>query len=352
MNSKQSAHLRLGVVNLLIVVMVIALIVFLTILIYVYAFTNVRSTSIQRTVVRPRYYYNTKPSSTQTSSSNIDYTSNKCTTFRVKGIPKSGTNWLESTLDIILDKLCTKTVATDLLLCYQDETRSEIEKQYILNQIKHKMIDYNKYDKYFDKIHDKHKRWCQFVTFRDPRNVIVSWHKGLKYNYKNDIDFSNGLKQYIFKNFEKDVEKLIQWWNYFTINTTLFSKQDKSKNEYFNNHTFVYFYENYLLSPSNLLADMITFIGIDNIFKNEDISELAHLTNFSHLNLQNNKINKYQSNYVFGQWNTKQDICKFNYILDKETIQHCNNVLLMLQHQVPILFNIFNQTCPISTTKH
>ena len=277
----------------------------------------------------------------------IDFTKDKCILLNVKGLPKSGTNWLKATLNAIYDKVCDKT--DNLLpLCNANITGA-------MECYKHRMESYSKKLCYFDKI-KPFQRWCDFVTFRDPRNRIVSVYKSDLTQYKDQSD--SMLNYFIQHKFSRAAEKLARWWNVFEN----IQKEEKKMYEQFNTkdnnlglngklsklHTFTYLYEDFLINPKQILCKMIHFMGYNDILDVNDLNDV-YLT----IKWDSTAKNKYdydtkRSWFNFdNQINPMVDVCKYQNFMTNATLRDVNKELILLKPRILYLFGRFHQRCPI-----
>ena len=146
------------------------------------------------------------PLSPNTNVEMPDYRNDPCIIMSVKGLPKTGTHWIETTLRVIKQMTCQSKEAKKSVFCLQSK---------VIVYEKHSLKSFGYNSQYMkqNKINGKQKRWCQIVPFRDPRNCILSFFmmKNIKFLHsrKQDRLFSELDKLYLInliKNWMKQLK--------------------------------------------------------------------------------------------------------------------------------------------------
>ena len=303
-----------------------------------------------------------------------DFINDKCVILNTKGLPKSGTTWLETTLDVIYDLVCNKSNFS-LALCNVGRS---------LHCTKHQMRSYESVGCYYGYV-IPFERWCEFVTFRDPRNRIVSTFMTTKH-YKDKS--AEALNTFVKKSFGSYVTKLAQWWKFFQIqqNTerknSLEYKQaiengnvkqievkvknlDKNKDgavrshdqfqvingELSKLHTFMYYYEDFLLKPHEMLCSMIHFMGFNDILDINDLEYIYQTVVWDNQSKDKNANSKYHTKR--SKFNREKnsnnvvDLCKFKKYMTSESVETVHEKMKTIETMLPNVYQSLNQRCPI-----
>lgn len=305
----------------------------------------------------PNYYHN------------YNYSNDPCIITTFKGLAKSGTHWLETTLKIIKSMTCKHYSKFDIKLESSLEQMSLIKssriplfclKGEIIKNFKHTP---KSFDQRFARTHNIYsltdpKRWCQVVTMRDPRNRILSYFMTMP-GLTTNKSYTN-LKNFVIEHFETQLNDTIEWWNEFVVNNGIYNEsllsQTNSNSFVVENiengaRTFVYFYEMYILSPKKVLSQMIDFLGIKNLWNENMIEQLVQTTNWD--NIKDKGYNTHQSGFNFNTStgdliHQKQNICKYKLHMKPSLTNFCQKTMYnMMKQSAPLLLNLFNQTCNV-----
>ena len=294
-----------------------------------------------------------------------NYTNDPCIIVSVKGLPKTGTHWLEATLRVIKFMTCQSIDAKKSKFC----TKSKI-----LSYYKHSLKSFEYYtsqhgQKHATNVKQKFKRLCQIVALRDPRNRILSYFmmdssaKGIltknQFNVNTnhtDNTFMYQLQQYVLSKFDETLNDTIAWWNLFTQSRnsdlddecndlhTYFVESDKGR-------SFIYFYEMYVLSSKEILNQLIYFLGIEQYWTQKMVYKLAFKLNWDNVKDQGlpsfqSEFNNYNSN-ISDYKHQKLNICKYKLFLSNSSVQFCDKKMYQAINKALLLFKLINDTCII-----
>eukprot|EP01084_Bolivina_argentea_P159717 278174_1 len=251
-----------------------------------------------------------------------------CDILIVKGLPKTGTTWIEVVLTIIKETLCDMlnneyNNNIDYYLCNINNTVQWKDKHFI-------WINNENYP------YSKSTRVCNIISFRDPRDRTLSW---LYFHYltedrlsPNDFNkhFMNQKYRVIFKDCLLDTNI---WWEEY--------KKRMIDNPY---EYFVYFYEdlngNKSIAIEQVLIPMITYIIGDNmhLLTQLDMDYYEHIYDkitFEYLS----KVNKYDTRRRKGK------VCDYDSELWSSVIDWTNYIMRLNMHYE--LLEKFNTFCDI-----
>ena len=254
-----------------------------------------------------------------------------CDYVNIKGIPKSGTTWLEfGVIPIIAQKSC-KILNITLNLCKKDhighwtkhDTTLPLNDQIGAWYTNQTSIDTN-----------QPVRICAITTFRDPRDRIISW---AYYHYRGPHahDFAV-VNNNVRKDFPNALKDLKNWWDFYHIQARLNGKYGRYL-------FFDSFYEDLVLNPKKTIMDMTQFIGVKEILmqnKNESvIDEIVHEIEWDYLKKIN--INTYRSKRNNGTKN----VCNFQKFISNETVEFINQQIIKAELPEELIYE-WNSMCP------
>ena len=316
------------------------------------------------------------PLSSNTNINMPDYRNDPCIIMSVKGLPKTGTHWLETTLKLIKTMTCESNQLITVNNNSNSNSNSNVKKSKFCS--KSKVIIHEKHElksfEFDSKFVKKHKinpnknRWCQIVPLRDPRNRVLSFF--MMYNSPGGIlttvnlsphrinDTLSQLEQFVLERFEQELNETIVAWHLYTNDKNRINKYKYNElHTYFveseenKGRSFLYFYEMYVLSAKEILNQLIYFLGINQYWTQKMIYQLEYKLNWDNIRNQGytsfrSKFNLLNNNVVDSK-HQKMNICKYKLYLSNSTMQFCDKKMYQARIKAPLLFDLINDTCTI-----